>query len=51
MNYSKRKSGDVLKPFYLQQLQQRIQEQDRHLPSFQELIRFCDRLKRELSNQ
>jgi len=51
INYSKTKPGDVLKPFYLQQLHQRIQEQDRHLPSFQEFIRFCDRLKRELSHQ
>jgi len=48
INYSKRDPGEVLKPYYLKQLLARIQDKNKHLPTFQEFIDFCNIIKLKL---
>ncbi|BAY97969.1 hypothetical protein NIES37_19170 [Tolypothrix tenuis PCC 7101] len=50
INYSKKNPGDVLKPYYVEQLLKRIKEQKQHLPSFQTFIEFCNTIKLNISN-
>ncbi|GAB1540129.1 hypothetical protein NUACC21_27980 [Scytonema sp. NUACC21] len=46
---SKNNPGDVLKKHYLEQLLRKTQEKTEDLPSFQEFIIFCNKIKSELS--
>lgn len=48
IHYSKRNPGDVLKPYYLEQLLERIQDKTHHLPSFQVFIDFCNMVRTKL---
>jgi len=48
ITYSKKQPGDVLKPFYWEQLLTRIQVQPEQLTTFQQLIEFCNKIKSEL---
>lgn len=48
INYSKRNPGDVLKPYYLEQLLTRIEDKNNHLPSFKYFIDFCQMIKQKL---
>jgi hypothetical protein len=50
MSYSKTKPGDVQKEYYLNELQNRVQQQITHLPSFQNFIAFCDSIRSQLSS-
>ena len=46
--YSKTRPGDVLKPFYLEQLLARIQVQPEQLTTFRHFVDFCNRVKSKL---
>jgi hypothetical protein len=46
--YSKKRPGDVLKLFYLEQLLTRIQVQPEHLTTFRNFIEFCNKIKPQL---
>ncbi|MFM2061194.1 MAG: hypothetical protein RLZZ507_864 [Cyanobacteriota bacterium] len=48
INYSKRNPGDVVKQFYLQQLIERIESENTHLPTFQTFLEFCYMIKSQL---
>ncbi|MEG4028661.1 hypothetical protein QUA06_11365, partial [Microcoleus sp. POL8_C6] len=48
--YSKTRPGDVLKPFYLEQLLTRIQLQPEQLTTFRHFINFCNIVKSKLPN-
>lgn len=50
ITYSKKRPGDVLKPFYLEQLVARIQVQPEQLTTFRQFIDFCSKIKPELQN-
>lgn len=45
ITYSKKRPGDVLKPFYLEQLLTRIQVQPEQLTTFRQFIDFCNKIK------
>ena len=45
LSYSKSRPREVQEAFYLQQLIARIEANSDHLLSFQEFIRFCDKIK------
>ena len=49
-SYSKKRPGDVLKPFYLEQLLARIEVQPEQLTTFRQFIDFCNKIKPELQN-
>ncbi|MBD2293454.1 hypothetical protein H6G06_08125 [Anabaena sphaerica FACHB-251] len=49
INYSKRNPGDVIKLFYLEQLLDRIEYENTHLPTFSKFIEFCNMIKSKLS--
>ena len=49
ITYSKKRPGDVLKPFYLEQLLARIQVQPEQLTTFRQFIYFCNKIKPKLS--
>ncbi|MEG4421671.1 hypothetical protein QUA70_24245 [Microcoleus sp. LAD1_D5] len=49
ITYSKKRPGDVLKPFYLEQLLARIQVQPEQLTTFRQFIDFCNKIKPKLS--
>ena len=44
ITYSKKRPGDVLKPFYLEQLLARIQVQPEQLTTFRHFIDFCNKI-------
>ena len=46
--YSKKRPGDVLKPFYLEQLLTRIQVQPEQLTTFRHFVDFCKIVKSKL---
>lgn len=48
--YSKKRPGDVLKPFYLEQLLTRIEFQPEQLTTFRHFIDFCNIVKSQLPN-
>jgi hypothetical protein len=48
ITYSKKRPGDVLKPFYLEQLLTRIQVQPEQLTTFRQFIDFCNKIKPKL---
>ncbi len=48
ISYSKRNPGDVLKPYYLEELLKRIQSEEQHLPSFRIFIDFCNIIQPQL---
>lgn len=50
ITYSKKRPGDVLKPFYLDQLLARIQVQPEQLATFRQFINFCNKIKPKLQN-
>jgi hypothetical protein len=50
ITYSKKRPGDVLKPFYLEQLLARIQVQPEQLTTFRHFIYFCNMVKSKLPN-
>ncbi|WP_445175984.1 hypothetical protein [Microcoleus sp.] len=50
ITYSKKRPGDVLKPFYLEQLLTRIQLQPEQLTTFRQFIDFCNIVKSKLQN-
>jgi hypothetical protein len=50
ITYSKKRPGDVLKPFYLQQLLTRIKDQPEQLTTFRHFIDFCNIVKSKLPN-
>jgi hypothetical protein len=50
ITYSKKRPGDVLKPFYLEQLLARIQVQPEQMTTFRQFIDFCNKIKPELQN-
>ena len=50
ITYSKKRPGDVLKSFYLEQLLTRIQLQPEQLTTFRQFIDFCNRVKSKLQN-
>jgi len=50
ITYSKKRPGDVLKPFYLEQLLTRIQLQPEQLTTFRQFIDFCNIVKSQLQN-
>ncbi|CBN58086.1 hypothetical protein OSCI_3620009 [Kamptonema sp. PCC 6506] len=49
-SYTKQRPGDVLKPFYLDQLVARIQQEPQHLTSFRYFIDFCNTIRSQLQN-
>ena len=50
ITYSKKRPGDVLKPFYLEQLLARIQVQPEQLTTFRQFIDFCNKIRPKLQN-
>ena len=50
ITYSKKRPGDVLKPFYLEQLLGRSQVQPEQLTTFRQFIDFCNKIKSKLQN-
>lgn len=50
ITYSKKRPGDVLKSFYLDQLLARIQVQPEQLATFRQFINFCNKIKPKLQN-
>ncbi len=50
ITYSKKRPGDVLKPFYLEQLLTRIQFQPEQLTTFRHFIDFCNIVKSQFPN-
>ena len=50
ITYSKKRPGDVLKPFYLEQLLVRIQVQSEELTTFRQFVDFCNRIRSKLQN-
>ncbi|WP_293329599.1 hypothetical protein [Microcoleus sp. CAWBG58] len=50
ITYSKKRPGDVLKPFYLEQLLTRIQVQPEQLNTFRHFVDFCNRVKSKLQH-
>ncbi|MEG4274707.1 MULTISPECIES: hypothetical protein [unclassified Microcoleus] len=50
ITYSKKRPGDVLKAFYLEQLLARIQVQPEQLTTFRHFIDFCNIVKSKLPN-
>ncbi|WP_373537601.1 hypothetical protein [Microcoleus sp.] len=50
ITYSKKRPGDVLKPFYLEQLLARIEVQPEQLTTFGQFIDFCNKIKPKLQN-
>ncbi|MDQ2099323.1 MAG: hypothetical protein QQW96_16965 [Tychonema bourrellyi B0820] len=50
ITYSKKRPGDVLKPFYLEQLLARIQVQPEQLTTFRQFIDFCNKIQPKLQN-
>ncbi|WP_414529240.1 hypothetical protein [Nodularia chucula] len=48
ISYSKKNPGEVLQKYYLEQLIIRTQDNNQHLPSFQNFIRFCSMVKNQL---
>jgi len=50
ITYSKKRPGDVLKPFYLEQLLTRIEFQPEQLTTFHHFIDFCNIVKSKLPN-
>ena len=50
ITYSKKRPGDVLKPFYLEQLLTRIQLQPEQLTTFRQFIEFCNIVKSKFPN-
>lgn len=48
ISYSKKNPGEVLQKYYLEQLIIRTQENNQHLPSFQNFIEFCNMVKNQL---
>ncbi|MEG4116061.1 hypothetical protein QUA43_01010 [Microcoleus sp. N9_B4] len=48
ITYSKKRPGDVLKPFYLEQLLARIQVHPEQLTTFRQFIDFCNIVKSKL---
>ncbi|MEP6488572.1 hypothetical protein NDI43_17405 [Microcoleus vaginatus GB2-A3] len=48
ITYSKKRPGDVLKPFYLEQLLIRIQVHPEQLTTFRQFINFCNIVKSKL---
>lgn len=50
ITYSKKRPGDVLKPFYLEQLLARIQVQPEQLTTFRQFINFCNKIRPKLQN-
>ncbi|MEG4170302.1 MULTISPECIES: hypothetical protein [unclassified Microcoleus] len=50
ITYSKKRPGDVLKQFYLEQLLARIQVHPEQLTTFRHFIDFCNRVKSKLPN-
>ena len=50
ITYSKKRPGDVLKPFYLEQLLARIQVQPEQLTTFRQFIDFCHKIRPKLQN-
>ncbi|MEG3878799.1 hypothetical protein QT972_15580 [Microcoleus sp. herbarium7] len=48
ITYSKKRPGDVLKPFYLEQLLTRIQVHPEQLTTFRQFINFCNIVKSKL---
>ena len=48
ISYSKKNPGDVLKPYYLEELLKRIQSEEQHLPSLQIFIAFCNMIEPQL---
>ncbi|WP_293152652.1 MULTISPECIES: hypothetical protein [unclassified Microcoleus] len=50
ITYSKKRPGDVLQPFYLEQLLTRIQVQPEQLTTFRQFINFCNIVKSKLQH-
>ena len=50
ITYSKKRPGDVLKAFYLEQLLTRIQVHPEQLTTFRHFIDFCNIVKSKLPN-
>ena len=50
ITYSKKRPGDVLKPFYLEQPLARIEFQPEQLTTFRHFIEFCNIVKSKLPN-
>jgi hypothetical protein len=50
ITYSKKRPGDVLKPFYLEQLLARIQVQPEQMTTFRQFIDFCNKIRPKLQN-
>ncbi|MGB3265929.1 MAG: hypothetical protein WBA89_18450 [Microcoleus sp.] len=50
ITYSKKRPGDVLKPFYLEQLLTRIQLQPEQMTTFRQFIDFCNKIKPKLQD-
>jgi hypothetical protein len=50
ITYSKKRPGDVLKSFYLEQLLARIQVHPEQLTTFRQFIDFCHKIKPKLQN-
>ncbi|MFE1747807.1 hypothetical protein [Coleofasciculus sp. H7-2] len=48
ITYNKRNPGEVLKPYYLNELKARIKAQPPQLNTFKSFINFCDMIKAEL---
>lgn len=50
ITYSKKRPGDVLNPFYLEQLLTRIQVHPEQLTTFRQFINFCTIIKSKLQH-
>jgi hypothetical protein len=50
ITYSKKRPGDVLKPFYLEQLLTRIEVRPEQLTTFRQFIAFCNKIKSQVQD-
>lgn len=48
ISYTKKFPGDAMEAYYLEQLQKRVQDDSTHLETFQNLLSFCETLKKSM---
>lgn len=49
ISYTKKFPGDAMEEYYLEQLQKRVQDDSKHIETFQNLLSFCETLKKSMA--